>query len=61
MVKFTEQQLNNWRIYEGIRKSGLFNMFDPRAMAMTNMSGQEWTFCMKHFAELKQQAQGVAA
>jgi len=61
MVKFTEQQLNNWRIYEGIRKSGLFNMFDPRAIAMTKMTGQEWTFCMKNFAELKQQGQGVAA
>jgi hypothetical protein len=54
--KFNESQLNNWRTYEAIRASGLFNMFDPQARGLTNMSGSEWVFCMKHYAELKQAA-----
>jgi hypothetical protein len=60
-MKFTEQQLKNWQTYESIRQGGLFNMFDPRAMAMTSMSAEEWTFCMKHYSALKQEVQGAAA
>lgn len=55
-MKYTEQQLNNWRIYESIRQCGMFNMFDPRARQMTTMSTSEWTFCMKHYADLKEHA-----
>jgi hypothetical protein len=54
--KFSESQLDNWRIYEAIRASGLFNMFDPQARGLTNMSKSEWVFCMEHYAELKQAA-----
>lgn len=55
-MKYTDQQLNNWRIYEGIRQCGMFNMFDPRARQMTTMSKSEWVFCMEHYADLKQHA-----
>jgi hypothetical protein len=52
--KFSESQLDNWRTYEAIRTGGLFNMFDPRARELTDMSKSEWVFCMEHYAELKQ-------
>ena len=55
-MKYTEQQLNNWRRYEGIRESGLFNMFDPMARAMTDMSKSEWLFCMQNYADLRKEA-----
>jgi hypothetical protein len=60
-MKYTEQQIKNWSIYEGIRQSGMFNMFDRRAMAMTNMDKDEWLFCMEHYNDLKKHAtQGAA-
>ena len=60
-MKYTDQQLQNWRIYEGIRESGMFNMFDSRARQMTNMSKSEWVFCMEHYNDLKKHAtQGAA-
>jgi hypothetical protein len=54
--KFSENQLDNWRIYERVRLGGRFNMFDPRARRLTTMSTSEWVFCMEHYAELKQAA-----
>lgn len=57
-MKYSEQQLNNWRAYEQVRESGLFNMFDPRAQSMTTMSASEWVFCMEHYNDLKQHATG---
>ena len=55
-MKFTDKQLDNWRIYEGIRESGLFNMFDPRAKALTDMDRDEWLFCIEHYNALKQES-----
>ena len=28
--------------YEAVRQSGLYNMFDPRAREMTNLTKEEW-------------------
>lgn len=59
-MRFTEADLDNWRAYERVRQSGRFNMFDPRARAMTGMSKEEWLFCMKHYSELKEQADAIS-
>jgi hypothetical protein len=55
-MRYTEQQLQNWRAYERIRESGLFNMFDPRARDLTTMSSSEWVFCIAHYDDLKRHA-----
>lgn len=55
-MKHSEKQLENWRIYEDIRASGVFNMFDPRARSITAMSKDEWVYCMEHYASLRQEA-----
>ncbi len=55
-MKYTAQQLNNWLMYERVRESGLFNMFDSRARKLTPMSVSDWAFCMEHYADLKQHA-----
>lgn len=60
-MKYTQQQLDNWREYESIRASGEFNMFDPRARRMSEMSVSEWVFCMEHYADLREHAQGETA
>ena len=55
-MKYSETQLENWRIYENIRASGVFNMFDPMARSLTNLSKDEWVYCMEHYIGLRQEA-----
>lgn len=55
---YSENQIRNWQIYERIRQSGMFNMFDPRARGMTTMSVSEWVFCMEHYAALRDAVEG---
>lgn len=50
--QFTPDQIRNWKAYERVRVGGRFNMFDPRARSLTNMSRDEWIFCMKNYSAL---------
>ena len=38
--------------YEDVRQSGLYNMFDPRAREMTNLTKEEWVTIMKEYDKL---------
>ena len=51
---FTTDQINNWKMYEKIRKYGKYNMFDFRARELSNMDSDEWLFCLENYCELKQ-------
>lgn len=53
---FSQKQIDNWKAYEQIRLSGLFNMFDPRAQRVSEMSKDEWLFCISNYASLRQVA-----
>lgn len=55
MEKFTDQQIADYRSYESVRASGMFNMFDPRAQVMAGLSKDEYTFVMKNFTALRLQ------
>ncbi len=57
---YSENQIRNWQIYERIRQSGMFNMFDPQARRMTTMSISEWLFCMEHYKGLRDAHEGVS-
>ena len=57
-MTFTTQQLENWRRYEAVRQRGRFNMYDPRARQLTELSGVDYGYCMKHYSELQAAAQG---
>jgi hypothetical protein len=54
--QFTQKQINNWHEYEFVRQEGSYNMFDPRARRATGLSGEEYSFCMKHYSELREAA-----
>lgn len=56
MNKFTEAQIQAWKQYEQVRKSGKFNMFDPRARAASGLSRERYTECITHYDELKKAA-----
>ena len=38
--------------YEEVRQSGVFNMFDPNARKMTNLSKVEWSVIMTDYGKL---------
>ena len=40
--------------YRDVQDSGLYNMFDPNARAMTSLSKDEWIHILKHYSELKE-------
>jgi hypothetical protein len=50
---FTPQQLADWKAYERVRKSGRYNMFDPRARRANRLGPEAYSFTMKFFTELQ--------
>lgn len=54
MDKFTDEQVNNWRVYEQVRQSGKFSMFDPRARARSGLTEDEYKFCRMNYSKLKE-------
>ena len=38
--------------YKRVQKNGAFNMFDPRAREMTNLSKDQWSRIMKEYGKL---------
>ena len=44
--------------YVTVQKSGMFNMFDPRARAMTSLSKNEWVHIITNYTELKEKFEG---
>lgn len=53
-AKFTDQQIEDWKRYEKVRKSGKWNMLSPQARAETRLSNERCLFVIDHFYELKQ-------
>ena len=52
----TPEQIEAWLSYERIRKGGSYNMFDSRARQATGLSREEYLYCMKNFASLRDAA-----
>ena len=48
-MNITKEQFNE---YTEVQLLGAYNMFSPKAMAMTNLSKQEWLYIMKNYREL---------
>jgi len=38
--------------YKRVQKNGAFNMYDPRAREMTNLSKDQWSRIMKEYGKL---------
>ena len=56
-MKFTAQQLADWRAYEKVRKGSRYNMFDSEARRATRLGPERYSFTMQHFSELKAAAE----
>lgn len=56
-MKFTKQQIENWKSYENVRESGLINMFDAlNGSKLAGISKEEYIFCLSNYSELKKVA-----
>ena len=54
-MEITKEQ---WDEYRDVQDSGMYNMYDPNARAMTDLSKQEWKHIMKNYSELKTKHEG---
>ena len=50
-VNITEEKFKE---YKKVQESGMFNMFDPRAREMTDLSKGEWVTIMKEYKTLNE-------
>lgn len=50
---FTPDQIRDYKAYERVRKSGRYNMFDPRARTAAELGSERYSFVMKNFAALR--------
>jgi hypothetical protein len=57
-MKFTPEQLENWKSYEEVRSAGEYNMFDRRAEEASGLSHDEYMFTMKNYTELAKEVNG---
>jgi hypothetical protein len=58
---FTKKQLNDFKSYEIIRKSGAYNMFDSRARLSSGLTKDEYIFVMANYSALKEAAESFDA
>ena len=49
-IKITRDE---FRQFAEVRKSGLYNMFDPKAREMTDLTKEQWVEIMKQYSELE--------
>ena len=49
---------DSWDQYRSIQDSGMFNMMDPRAREMTDVSRPHWILIMTHYSALKARFDG---
>tara|TARA_Y100000593_G_C4107452_1_gene236281 strand:- start:162 stop:362 length:201 start_codon:yes stop_codon:yes gene_type:complete len=48
----------DWDEYRSIQDSGMFNMLDPRAREMTDISKSNWIIIISHYGALKAKFDG---
>lgn len=39
--------------YVEVQEGGMFNMLDPRARQMTNLSSAEWSYIIRNYSHIK--------
>jgi hypothetical protein len=61
MNYYTEKEINAFRAYDRVRKSGHYNMFSPQARLATGLTEEEYENVMKNFSVLKEASEARAA
>jgi len=56
MAEFTQEDIDDWKRYEKVRRKGKWNMFDPGAQRATGLTSERYMFCLKNYTDLKERA-----
>tara|TARA_R100000908_G_C3709353_1_gene116572 strand:- start:401 stop:616 length:216 start_codon:yes stop_codon:yes gene_type:complete len=51
MIEITQEDFLE---YKKVQESGMFNMFDPQAREMTNLSKEQWSKIMQDYKKLNE-------
>tara|TARA_R110002020_G_scaffold162945_1_gene348864 strand:- start:464 stop:637 length:174 start_codon:yes stop_codon:yes gene_type:complete len=54
-MKITKEQ---WNEYRDVQINSIYNMLDPNARAMTDLTRQEWIHIIKNYTQLKNKYEG---
>tara|TARA_R110000765_G_scaffold389803_1_gene482408 strand:- start:497 stop:679 length:183 start_codon:yes stop_codon:yes gene_type:complete len=49
---------DKWESFIWVQKSGMYNMFDPNARALTELTKNEWLNIMENYSELETKYEG---
>jgi len=60
-MNYTKNQINDYRAYEKVRKSGRYNMFSPQARMAAMLTKEEHLFVMENYSALKEASEATAA
>jgi hypothetical protein len=60
-MNYTKNQINDYRAYEKVRKSGRYNMFSPQARTAAMLTKEEHLFVMENYSALKEASEATAA
>ena len=55
-MKFTEQQIADFKAYDEVRQEGMYNMLSPQAQQLTGLDRDSYMFVLRNYAELAQAA-----
>ena len=58
-MQFTQEHLQHFQQYEAIRRRGEFSMWDFQAQLASHLSQDRYFFVMKHYEQLRKQAETV--
>lgn len=53
-MKFTEQQIADFKAYDEVRQEGCFNMMSPQAQRATGLDRDSYMFVLRNYVELAQ-------
>ncbi len=53
-VKITREK---WEDYRAVQDGGLYNMFDPRARQLSDLTKEEWVYIITNYSQLKEKYQ----
>jgi hypothetical protein len=55
----TALEIENWKVYESVRASGMYNMMSSQAREATGLSRSDYFFTLKNYSALKAAAEGT--
>ena len=53
-MEYTMKQINSFKAFEKVRSSGIYNMYDQRAIEASGLTQEEYEFVKANYGDLKE-------